>query len=99
LAPRTICSWSAKRAAYSTIFTAQLADPSSTYQAIRRSLKGDKDQSKPPHFSLTAKTATSIVPPKKVIKALYDYEPQNKNGQELAFHKGDFFHVLRYVAL
>ncbi|KPI42905.1 Protein scd2/ral3 [Cyphellophora attinorum] len=62
--------------------------------AIRRSLKGDKDQSKPPHFSLTAKTATSIVPPKKVIKALYDYEPQNKNGQELAFHKGDFFHVL-----
>jgi len=29
-----------------------------------------------------------------VIKALYDYEPQNKNGHELAFHKGDFFHVL-----
>jgi bud emergence protein 1 len=34
------------------------------------------------------------VPPKKVIKALYDYEPANQNRQELAFHKGDFFHVL-----
>jgi bud emergence protein 1 len=43
---------------------------------------------------LTSKSALAIVPPKKVIKALYDYEPQNKNGQELAFHKGDFFHVL-----
>jgi bud emergence protein 1 len=29
-----------------------------------------------------------------VIKALYDYQPQNGNAQELAFHKGDFFHVL-----
>jgi len=29
-----------------------------------------------------------------VIKALYDYEPTNKNGEELAFHKGDFFHVI-----
>lgn len=29
-----------------------------------------------------------------MIKALYDYEPTNKNGQELAFRKGDFFHVL-----
>lgn len=34
------------------------------------------------------------MPPKKVIKALYDYEPANQNRQELAFHKGDFFHVL-----
>lgn len=30
----------------------------------------------------------------QVIKALYDYEPENKNPQELAFHKGDFFHVI-----
>jgi bud emergence protein 1 len=29
-----------------------------------------------------------------VIKALYDYEPTNRNGEELAFHKGDFFHVI-----
>lgn len=34
------------------------------------------------------------MPPKKVIKALYDYEPTNKTGHELAFRKGDFFHVL-----
>ena len=30
----------------------------------------------------------------QVIKALYDYEPESKNSQELSFHKGDFFHVL-----
>lgn len=30
----------------------------------------------------------------QVIKALYDYEPQSKGSQELAFHKGDFFHVI-----
>jgi bud emergence protein 1 len=30
----------------------------------------------------------------QVIKALYDYEPQSKETQELAFHKGDFFHVI-----
>jgi bud emergence protein 1 len=29
-----------------------------------------------------------------VIKALYDYEPEKKNTHELAFHKGDFFHVI-----
>ena len=29
-----------------------------------------------------------------MIKALYDYQPQDRNGQELAFHKGDFFHVI-----
>ncbi|ERF69576.1 hypothetical protein EPUS_01906 [Endocarpon pusillum Z07020] len=30
----------------------------------------------------------------KVIKALYDYEPQSTETQELSFHKGDFFHVI-----
>lgn len=66
-------------------------------QAIRRSLKGDREQRQhghQPHNSIGPKSAIAIVPPKKVIKALYDYTPQNKNGQELAFHKGDFFHVL-----
>lgn len=29
-----------------------------------------------------------------MIKALYDYEPDPNNPQELAFHKGDFFHVI-----
>lgn len=61
---------------------------------MRRSLKNEKDPKAPLHFNIAPKTATAIVPPKKVIKALYDYQPQNLNGQELAFHKGDFFHVL-----
>ncbi|KIX02334.1 uncharacterized protein Z518_08275 [Rhinocladiella mackenziei CBS 650.93] len=62
-------------------------------KAIRRSLKSDKDAKQPPNLSIAPKTIQAL-PPKKVIKALYDYEPQNGNGQELAFHKGDFFHVL-----
>ncbi|RMZ80191.1 hypothetical protein DV737_g3072, partial [Chaetothyriales sp. CBS 132003] len=67
-------------------------------KAIRRSLKNDKDQQHQrlpqPHLSLTAKSAVAIVPPKKVIKALYDYQPHDASGQQLAFHKGDFFHVI-----
>ncbi|PGH15075.1 hypothetical protein AJ80_05700 [Polytolypa hystricis UAMH7299] len=62
-------------------------------KAIRRSLKGDKE-SKPQHISITPKSAIAILPPKKVIKALYDYTPQAGNNQELAFSKGDFFHVI-----
>ncbi|KAL2429955.1 Protein scd2/ral3 [Exophiala dermatitidis] len=62
-------------------------------KAIRRSLKGDKESKHGPSLSITPKTIQAL-PPKKVIKALYDYQPQNGNGQELAFHKGDFFHVL-----
>ncbi|EXJ68972.1 bud emergence protein 1 [Cladophialophora psammophila CBS 110553] len=62
-------------------------------QAIRRSLKSDKDGRQPPNLTITPKTIQAL-PPKKVIKALYDYEPKNGNAQELSFHKGDFFHVL-----
>ncbi|KAI1619087.1 bud emergence protein 1 [Exophiala viscosa] len=62
-------------------------------KAIRRSLKNDKEHKHAPSLSITPKTIQAL-PPKKVIKALYDYEPQNGNTQELAFHKGDFFHVL-----
>jgi bud emergence protein 1 len=29
-----------------------------------------------------------------VIKALYDYNPESNNPNELGFHKGDFFHVI-----
>ncbi|PTU20255.1 hypothetical protein P175DRAFT_0510182 [Aspergillus ochraceoroseus IBT 24754] len=63
--------------------------------AIRRSLKGEKDP-KPHHhhLSITPKSAIAILPPKKVIKALYDYQPEPGNTQELAFSKGDFFHVI-----
>ena len=31
---------------------------------------------------------------RKVIKALYDYHPEPGTNQELAFSKGDFFHVI-----
>ncbi|KFY99599.1 hypothetical protein V498_00666 [Pseudogymnoascus sp. VKM F-4517 (FW-2822)] len=61
-------------------------------KALRRSIKGDKNDSKLQHISVTPKSAVAIVPPKKVIRALYDYEAQN--GQELSFQKGDFFHVI-----
>ncbi|KAK5086861.1 bud emergence protein 1 [Lithohypha guttulata] len=67
-------------------------------KAIRRSLKTEKShdsrsshQSRP---SLHQKSAIAIIPPKKVIKALYDYEPEDNNSNELAFRKGDFFHVI-----
>ncbi|KAK2760215.1 bud emergence protein 1 [Arachnomyces sp. PD_36] len=60
-------------------------------KAIRRSLKGDKEP-KSQHISITPKSAIAILPPKKVIKALYDYESQST--QELSFTKGDFFHVI-----
>ncbi|KAI4277525.1 MAG: hypothetical protein LQ337_001697 [Flavoplaca oasis] len=63
---------------------------------FRRSVKGDKsdNQNKPHHISITPKSAIAIVPPKRVIKALYDYDPDPSNTQELGFAKGDFFHVI-----
>ncbi|EEH44985.2 phosphatidylinositol-3-phosphate-binding protein BEM1 [Paracoccidioides brasiliensis Pb18] len=62
-------------------------------KAIRRSLKGEKEP-KPQHISITPKSAIAILPPKKVIKALFDHTPEPGNTQELAFTKGDFFHVI-----
>ncbi|KAI0966261.1 hypothetical protein F4678DRAFT_475992 [Xylaria arbuscula] len=59
-------------------------------QALRRSIKGDKDKS--PQISIAPKSAVAIVPPKKVIRALYDYEASS--SQELSFSRGDFFHVI-----
>ncbi|KAG6002701.1 hypothetical protein E4U21_002810 [Claviceps maximensis] len=59
-------------------------------QALRRSIKGEKE--KQHHTSLGGKSAVAIIPPKKVIRALYDYEAQS--SQELGFSKGDFFHVI-----
>ncbi|KAL8298245.1 hypothetical protein RB597_006875 [Gaeumannomyces tritici] len=59
-------------------------------KALRRSIKGDKD--KQPQLSVAPKSAVAIVPPKKVIRALYDYEA--RSSQELSFSRGDFFHVI-----
>ncbi|KAJ5412038.1 uncharacterized protein N7487_006397 [Penicillium crustosum] len=56
-------------------------------------MKGEKDP-KHHHISITPKSAIAILPPKKVIKALYDYQPEPGTSQELAFSKGDFFHVI-----
>lgn len=56
-------------------------------KALRRSIKGDKDKG-----SVAPKSAVAIVPPKKVIRALYDYEA--RSSQELSFSRGDFFHVI-----
>ncbi|KAF5027732.1 hypothetical protein F66182_156 [Fusarium sp. NRRL 66182] len=56
-------------------------------QALRRSIKGEKEKG-----PVTPKSAVAIVPPKKVIRALYDYEA--RSSQELSFSRGDFFHVI-----
>ncbi|CAN8102905.1 unnamed protein product [Discula destructiva] len=61
------------------------------FKALRRSIKGEKE-GKLQHVSIAPKSALAIVPPKKVIRALYDYEA--RTSQELSFSRGDFFHVI-----
>ncbi|KAH7064123.1 hypothetical protein BKA63DRAFT_179123 [Paraphoma chrysanthemicola] len=62
---------------------------------FRRSMKGEKD-TRPHHISIPPKDAIAIVPPKKVIKAIYDYKPSdpNPNAGYLSFSQGDFLHVV-----
>ncbi|KAL1901179.1 bud emergence protein 1 [Ceratocystis pirilliformis] len=59
------------------------------FQALRRSMKSDKDKTQ---STIAPKSAIAIVPPKKVIRALYDYNANS--SQELSFSRGDFFHVI-----
>jgi len=60
-------------------------------KALRRSIKGEKEN-KQPHFTIAPKSDIAVLPPKKVIRALYDYEA--RGPQELSFSRGDFFHVI-----
>ncbi|KAI9680210.1 MAG: bud emergence protein 1 [Trizodia sp. TS-e1964] len=62
-------------------------------KALRRSIKGDKTDPEP-RISIAPKSALTITPPKKVIKALHNYEANPQNVHELSFTKGDFFHVI-----
>ncbi|KAK9468740.1 SAC3/GANP/Nin1/mts3/eIF-3 p25 family-domain-containing protein [Lipomyces arxii] len=60
---------------------------------LRRSLRGDRNVSTTSsHHSISQKSPFTIIPPKKVIKALYDYNASSPG--ELSFNKGDFFHVI-----
>ncbi|KAF9925733.1 bud emergence protein 1 [Linnemannia zychae] len=56
---------------------------------LRRSLQNKASNG---GLSPTRAPVAAMVPPRKVIKALYDYNSQQT--QELSFTKGDFFHVI-----
>ncbi|KAK9458387.1 hypothetical protein V1511DRAFT_454664, partial [Dipodascopsis uninucleata] len=70
---------------------------------LRRSLKGGAatssnsadrmpSSSSSSHHSVGDKSPLTILPPKKIIRALYDYDARSE--EELSFFKGDFFHVI-----
>ncbi|GAB7362944.1 hypothetical protein MBLNU230_g3241t1 [Neophaeotheca triangularis] len=62
---------------------------------FRRSVKSDKhDSAKPVQISIPQKDAIAIEPPKKVIKALYDYRAPTDSPDYLSFSAGDFLHVV-----
>ncbi|KAF2264026.1 hypothetical protein CC78DRAFT_602691 [Lojkania enalia] len=69
--------------------------PANRILQFRRSMKSEKD-SRPHHISIPPKDAIAIVPPKKVIKALYDYQAPDPdpNSGYLSFNQGDFLHVV-----
>ncbi|KAF2019321.1 hypothetical protein BU24DRAFT_117150 [Aaosphaeria arxii CBS 175.79] len=58
-------------------------------------MKNEKDN-RPHHISIPPKDAIAIVPPKKVIKALYDYQHSDADPSSgyLSFSQGDFLHVV-----
>ncbi|EGP88082.1 unnamed protein product [Zymoseptoria tritici ST99CH_1A5] len=63
---------------------------------FRRSIKSDKHDSakQPVPISVQNKDAIAIEPPKKVIKAIYDYNAPADSDMYLSFSAGDFLHVL-----
>nr|OQO28825.1 hypothetical protein B0A51_05238 [Rachicladosporium sp. CCFEE 5018] len=69
-----------------------------TLVQFRRSRQSDvgsgKHDSKPVQISIPQKDAIAIEPPKKVIKALYDYTAPIDPPHYLSFSAGDFLHVV-----
>lgn len=61
-----------------------------TRQGFRKSLRSTNDRQTVIGNGMVS--PKSIAPPKKVIRAIRDYIPQS--SRELAFSKGDFFHVV-----
>ncbi|TKA56761.1 hypothetical protein B0A49_10351 [Cryomyces minteri] len=65
---------------------------------FRRSIKGGRGEPTKQHsISIPQKDPIAIVPPKKVIKALYDWQPMgdlDPNFPYLSFSAGDFLHVV-----
>ncbi|KAF2163895.1 hypothetical protein M409DRAFT_25673 [Zasmidium cellare ATCC 36951] len=62
---------------------------------FRRSIKSDKhDSAKPVQVSIPQKDAIAIEPPKKVIKAIYDYNAPADSDMYMSFNAGDFLHVI-----
>jgi len=55
---------------------------------------GKHDSAKPMQINIPQKDAIAIEPPKKVIKALYDYTAPTEPGIYLSFSAGDFLHVI-----
>ncbi|GAM88235.1 hypothetical protein ANO11243_062660 [Dothideomycetidae sp. 11243] len=52
------------------------------------------DSLKSNHINIPQKDAIAIVPPKRVIKALYDYNAPTDPPHYLSFSQGDFLHVV-----
>jgi bud emergence protein 1 len=67
-----------------------------TLQGFRKSLKGGGNDRQGSTIIgngvISPKSSMTIEPPKKVIRAIRDYSP--RSPRELAFLKGDFFHVV-----
>ncbi|KAI9228717.1 MAG: hypothetical protein DHS80DRAFT_15126, partial [Piptocephalis tieghemiana] len=58
----------------------------------RGSEEAPSGQQQRPAFPQRATAPAAIIPPKKVIRALYDFTAETEH--ELSFREGDFFHVI-----